>query len=149
MGMTGAQRQEAYRNRNPDRSRKQGRDWSFTPNGTVMVFLNYARDRARKNGIPFELDREWLSEKLIKGTCELTGVKLERSLPTGRYKAHPFSPSIDKKDPSLGYTKENSRLVCFAINRAMSDWGEEILLEIVNNWIKHRSTTWNHHHPLS
>lgn len=138
MGMTGAQRQEAYRNRNPERSKKQWRDWSVTPNGTVTVLLNYARDRSRKNNLPFELHREWLAPKLVKGTCEMTGIRLERGTNTKGHRTHPFAPSLDRITPKLGYTKENTRLVCFAVNRAMSDWGEDVLIEIAEKLIEHR-----------
>jgi len=37
----------------------------------------------------------------------------------------------------MGYKKSNVRLVCFAVNRARSDWGDEVLLTIANGIVKH------------
>ena len=136
MSMTGAERQAAFRKRDPERSRETWRKWSRTPNGTVTVLLNYARDRARRAGLPFELDREFVAEKLLAGVCELSGLPLQREQP-GPYRTHPFAPSLDRVDPALGYTKANVRMVAFAVNRARSDWGDEVLLKIAAALVKH------------
>lgn len=77
----------------------------------------------------FDLDAAWLKEKLASGICELSGLQIERVAP-GAYRTHPFAPSLDRIEPGLGYVKSNVRLVCFAVNRARSDWGDEVLMKI-------------------
>lgn len=42
----------------------------------------------------------------------------------------PFQPSIDRRDPSRGYERDNIRVVCLLVNMAMSDWGEDPLRKI-------------------
>jgi hypothetical protein len=101
----------------------------MSPKGTVTVLLNYARDRARRQGLAFDLDRDFVQSRLEAGLCEVSGLPIERVSP-GDYRAHPFAPSLDRKEPSLGYVKTNVRLVCFAVNRALSDWGDEVLFKI-------------------
>ncbi len=76
-----------------------------------------------------ELDKEWLTERLEKGHCEMTGLPFVLERPS--FSAiHPFTPSIDKVVPSLGYTKANSRLVIFAVNAAKQDWSDDTLLAV-------------------
>lgn len=136
MSITGAEKSAAHRSRDPERSRRQWREWSRTPNGTVTVLLNYARDRARNHGLDFDIDRAFISDKLDRGVCELSGIRITRESP-GNYRTHPFAPSLDRINPSKGYTKENTRLVCFAVNRARSDWGDEVLLTMAEALVKH------------
>lgn len=136
MSLSPAERTARYRERNPERSREQWRRWSMSPEGTITVLLNYARDRARRGGLSFDLDREFVAEKLARGKCEMSGLAIERMAP-GSHRTHPYAPSLDRKDPALGYVKSNVRLVCFAVNRARSDWGDEVLLTIASGLVKH------------
>ena len=78
---------------------------------------------------PYELDHDFVKRKLEAGICEATGLPLIRTAPDG-VKINPFTPSLDRIIPSLGYIPSNVRLVCFAFNRAKSDWGDEVLLQI-------------------
>ena len=129
MAITPAERQAAYYARNPERSRARWRAYAMSDRGTVTKLLNYARDRSKLYDVPFELDRDWLREKLERGVCEVSGLPVQRISP-GDYRTHPYAPSLDRIVPALGYVKSNTRLVLFAVNRAMSDWGDEVLLTI-------------------
>ena len=70
-----------------------------------------------------------------KGRCAVTGIKLSEANPTG-LKRRPFIPSLDRIDPRKGYTLENTRLVCFAINAAMNAWGETVFREMANGFLR-------------
>jgi hypothetical protein len=99
--------------------------------GTELCYQ--ARFRAKKSGAPFTLTAEDvadISRRIELGVCELTGVQLSLAERRG-----PLSPSIDRRVPALGYTRENTRVVCFAVNCALGNWGEEALREIVSCWI--------------
>lgn len=74
-----------------------------------------AKYRSVKLKIDFDLDEAWMESRWT-GYCELT--KLPFSSPEKRrgYKNKSFSPSIDKIDPAKGYTKNNCRLILFAVN---------------------------------
>jgi hypothetical protein len=64
------------------------------------------------------------------GRCAVTGLKfnLER-FPDALVK-HPFAPSVDRRLSSGGYTEDNVRLVCVAVNFGMGQWGEEVFLTL-------------------
>lgn len=62
--------------------------------------------------------------------CSVTGTPFSL-LRVG--KSRPYAPSIDRRDNSIGYTRENCRLVCVAANIAMNTWGEVVLRELMRN----------------
>lgn len=49
-------------------------------------------------------------------------------------KINPYSPSLDRIDTSRGYTKDNVRLVVYAVNIMLMDWGESIFARVVNGY---------------
>lgn len=130
-------RVQRYTERQPSHVRAQWREYFYTPRGTITALLNNASDRAKRAGLPFDLDREWLEEKLKPMICELSGLSLER-VPRGRFRIHPFAPSLDKIVPELGYVKNNVRIVAFIVNRARSDYGDDILMAMAEALVKNR-----------
>jgi hypothetical protein len=62
------------------------------------------------------------------GKCELSGIEWDHKTVVGNKR--PFAPSIDRIDCSAGYTFENCRLVCIAVNIALSNFGDETLIRI-------------------
>jgi hypothetical protein len=93
--------------------------------------VSTARDRARRTGKAFTIDDAFVAElyRTQKGRCAVTDLKfnLHRFPSLVRY---PFAPSIDRRLSSGGYTKDNVRLVCVAVNFGMGQWGEEFFLKI-------------------
>lgn len=85
-----------------------------------------AKKRAKRDGIPFDIDREFVLEKVKQGVCELSGVRLVHN----KHKMAAYSATLDKIVPSNGYTKENTRLVCWAMNAALGTWGEGVAKEL-------------------
>jgi hypothetical protein len=79
---------------------------------TAGYLLRNCRWRARQKGLACTLTREWIERQLRRGHCSVTKVafKLGSSRPT------PFSASVDRIEPRLGYTPENSRVVSYAFN---------------------------------
>ena len=84
--------------------------------------------RCRRKNLAFDLDVQWLAERLRNGQCELTGLPFNMSVATRR--PTPYTPSIDRIIPSNGYTKSNCRVVLHAVNLSMGNWGLDVLLEI-------------------
>ena len=80
-----------------------------------------AKNRAKAKGIPFALTHRWVQERLLAGTCEVTGATF--ALSAG--KPAPLSASIDRIDSSKGYTPENSRMVIWAFNRMKGDMSDD------------------------
>lgn len=85
------------------------------PTYRASRLLADATQRAKKNGLPIDIDLEWVSDRIVQGYCEVTNLKfdLRPAVP-----ARPFTPSLDRIDPRKGYTKENTRVVCWVYNRA-------------------------------
>lgn len=59
-----------------------------------------------------ELSVEWILNKLQDGKCEVTGLPFTYSLNA----RNPWSPSLDRMDPNIGYTLDNTRVVLWIYN---------------------------------
>ena len=104
-------------------------------------FLNHllssAKARAREAGMPFDLDDSpgfvaGLYETQ-RGLCAVSRLKFNlTSFPEALVK-HPYAPSIDRVLSSGGYTKDNVRLVCVAVNFGLGQWGEEVYLTLARS----------------
>jgi len=95
-----------------------------------------ARRRAKRKGIAFSLTAAEIADLQLRinaGVCEVTGVRLD--LTRGRKWN---APSIDREDSSAGYTHDNLRIVCHALNAAMGDWGEGPVWEMLQTWLRKR-----------
>ena len=87
-------------------------------------------------GRDFELTPDDLRQALLDsaGRCAVTGIKFDI---TGVLNARkrPFHHSLDRIDSTKGYTPTNIRIVCYAANVAMLDWGENVLSEIATGYV--------------
>lgn len=105
--------------------------------------LRGARQRAKKRGVPFDIDLDW-----ALGTVELQGFKCQlSSIPfymdcTASSKIHPFTPSFDRIEPAKGYVRSNVRIVVYAINVMLFDWGPEVFERVVSGY-RHTKGTKN------
>ena len=61
-----------------------------------------------------------------RGRCEVSSIPFAFGKDE-RYKNRPFAPSLDRRDNTLGFSVENCRLVCIAVNLAINEWGIETL----------------------
>jgi hypothetical protein len=94
--------------------------------------LKYKRFHARKAGVPFDLDQEWLQKQPLK--CAISGMKFVIP-PKGM---GPLTPSFDRKDPSLGYTKANTQLVCLFLNMAKGNWPQDEIIALLKLAVRPR-----------
>lgn len=109
----------------------------------IRPLYQAARKNARARGIAFELEMDDIEAMVRRsgGRCEVTGVTLSTdrgTLPAGRRMRRPWAPSIDRMDSSKGYAPGNCRIVCCAANYAMSQWGEDVLLEMAKAMARKR-----------
>jgi predicted Fe-S protein YdhL (DUF1289 family) len=74
-----------------------------------------SRNRAVEIGVPFDLTR---ADIVIPETCPVLGIPIST---TARGRQNDNSPSIDRIDNSLGYTRENIKVVSWRANRLKSD----------------------------
>ena len=93
-----------------------------------MKLWRHAKTRAEKKRIAFEITVADVVAMLAPGRCAVSG------LPFVMEVGGPRIPSLDRKDSSKGYTRDNTRVVLFALNCAMGNWGQDALVAIVHEW---------------
>jgi hypothetical protein len=74
--------------------------------------LQSRRYDARNKNLPFDLTNEWAAARWT-GKCEITGIAFGLN---GKRGPFPFSPSVDRIDPTKGYTQDNCRFVLWGCN---------------------------------
>jgi hypothetical protein len=115
--------------------REYAKRWSKLPRGRASYLIHQIRKRCREKGLPAPtISCEWIAERIIRGTCEVSGAPFKRD--AGR--RNPFSASVDRVDSSKGYDPENCRLVLWALNAAFAEWGADAFAEIAEAWLAHR-----------
>jgi len=82
--------------------------------------IQTARSNAKRKKVPFRLTPQYVFEKMKSGHCEVTGMKFVIS----KDARNPYSPSIDKIKPSLGYTEGNVRIILWALNAFKSNFSD-------------------------
>lgn len=102
----------------------------LTLRGRAYEMMIAARGRARQYGLEFDLDTWDVELRLQRMVCEATGLPLSLER-TGETKYNPWGPSLDRKDSTKGYTRDNVQLVCIAYNVAKGEWPESVLLTLV------------------
>lgn len=101
--------------------------------------LAMAKFAAKKKKVAFDLDYEWILIKLTTGTCEMTGVKFDlEPLPEGRQ--NPYTASMDRIKPELGYVKTNVRMILWALNAAFNSYGEHVYADIAKVFLAKNPT---------
>jgi hypothetical protein len=89
--------------------------------------LSRLKYRAAASGIPFNLDR---SDITIPSHCPILGIELHWNKGKGY---HPDSPSVDKINPMLGYTKGNVRVISARANLLKNDATVEELTKVLED----------------
>ncbi len=99
--------------------------------------LNNAKSRAKKKQLNFDIDIQWLRDKLDKGRCEVTGLKFKYK----KYddsKTSPYAPSLDRINPKKGYTKDNTQVVITNYNKFKSNHHTKHTIKIAKAILKHK-----------
>lgn len=88
-----------------------------------------ARKASKKKGLDFDLTEDYLLQLWAEcgGMCSMTGVSM---LKTADERYHPYLMSLDRIVPEKGYVKGNVRLVSYWYNRARSNYGDKLMLEM-------------------
>jgi len=106
--------------------------------------LNAAKSRASKKGLECSLTLEWVHKKLKYGVCAATGtpfVFTQYGECKETKKCNPYAPSLDKIDPSKGYTVENTQVVLAAFNKFKSDMVQHKVIGIAKSIVKYHMST--------
>jgi hypothetical protein len=97
--------------------------------------LEGARQRALLKSRCFDLTLEWLIMQVEAQDlrCAVTAIPFYTKYSVECHR-HPFAPSIDRIDCSGGYTKDNVRVVVFALNVMLSDWGISVFEMVLQSY---------------
>jgi len=90
--------------------------------------LSNIKRRAKQKGIEFNLTLEDIQNVLV---CPVFGFKLERAKGSG---GKPTSPSVDRINPTKGYTKDNVQVISQLANNMKQDATPEQLVMFAE-WI--------------
>jgi hypothetical protein len=98
----------------------------------IKSIYRTARKSAATRGIDFNLTGDDFASLWERAgmKCAVSGLKFFMNYTTSHNKRRPYFPSLDRKNSSLGYSVENCRFVCIAVNYAMNDWGEDVFRTI-------------------
>lgn len=101
------------------------------------TLLMHARKRAAKFNLAYDLEDhiDEMKTRIMAMRCEMTGVGLIPGSGCGSQGKRCWNTvSLDRKDSQLGYTLQNVRIVCWAMNAAMGTWGESVLRDLLTAW---------------
>lgn len=88
-----------------------------------IKILQCARSRAKLRNICFALTAEW-AESVWTGKCAITGLDFVVN-ETGETGPKPFSATVDRVIPSLGYTPGNCRFILSCVNNFRGTLGDD------------------------
>lgn len=106
----------------------------------LKAALDKAKARAKEKQFGFDLDWEWARQQIEDSDycCCMTGIPFF-SAPESKSAMNPYVPSIDRIDSTRGYTRDNCRIVVYAFNAMLMDWGIPVFERVINNYIKEKA----------
>lgn len=125
------------RNRsNPEQAKRYQIKYGSTVKGHFTRLALNIRNRAKRKNLEFAINKELLIKiwEGQEGKCALTGIEMTHEKGKGTI---PTVASVDRIDPSKGYTPHNIQLVCNQANKMKQDltkeqlkmWCSAVLLE--------------------
>lgn len=100
------------------------------------IFVRTKRS-AQHRGVEFTLTEDSFDAMVQRagGRCELSRIPFTDSRRVAGARRAPYAPSVDRIDCKKGYTPENTRLLCLAVNLAINDFGERTLMTIARRLV--------------
>ena len=88
------------------------------PLSALRAAFTSARSRAASSGMRFQLTYQDVLDLFEEQghRCAISGLNFGMTRIADAFVKHPFAPSIDRINCSKGYTLDNVRLVCVAVN---------------------------------
>ena len=117
------QRNNAFRAANPDMVKRWRQENRLNRRAAYILFG--IKKACKDKRLAYDLTEEWLDSRLKAGVCEMSGLPFDMSLKRGAN-----SPSVDRIIPGGPYTQANCRVILWSINKALSNYGEDYLLDV-------------------
>lgn len=121
-----------YRRKNPGYTKKCTE--RYRKNNRASLMLSSIKKTAKNKKVKFDLTKEWMQSRLNNGSCEMSGIAFDLE-----GKRTPNSPSIDRIIPGGDYTQNNCRMILWCVNKALSNLGEDYILNIFKQILKRRN----------
>lgn len=115
----------AKRRANKDKIREYTRAYHLARPWNRM--LHTAKKRCKATGMEFSLTADWAKARWT-GKCEISGVEMFSGVGGQCMR----SPTIDRKDAKAGYTPDNCRFVCLALNAMRGDGTDEEMMDLIH-----------------
>lgn len=130
-----AKRSQEYKRKNPGKVKKSTDKFRNKMIGAIKRSFNGARCRSRDNRLAFNLDVNYLCGLMYaqKGLCSISK---ERMVPN----SNRTSPSLDRIDPKLGYTKGNVQWLTWRMNSIKSDLNMKQLTNLCKQVVESSET---------
>jgi hypothetical protein len=110
--------QKRYRSNNP-----------LNVRSTKMVCE--ARSKSLIKNLPFNIDFQYVYNLCKTGKCDITGIEFNTK--SGK---NPYSPSLDRIVPKLGYIRGNVRVILWALNAFKNKWSDSEIYPIAKQFCK-------------
>ena len=110
--------------------------YTLDPINRAKFIWNRTKDGARRRKIGFHITTEDVMPALKRGVCELTGLPFCLDKPNNGASTHPYAPSIDRIDSNKEYTKDNIRIVLWAVNAATNQFTDKEMLPILKAMVR-------------
>ncbi len=121
-----AERWERWSKKNPEKANARAREWRAR--NPKYMLAHSAQRRAKRDGIECEITKDNCPD--IPDHCPVLGIKLE-ARNDGKKGPLNSSPTLDRRDPTKGYTLDNVCVISHAANRLKSDMTIEQLEKIL------------------
>ncbi len=116
---------------------KQFNTFYTSTHGRAVHMLNNLRARAKRNNIECNIPIKWIEDRLMTGTCEVTGLPFVLKTNQGKgHRTNSFSPSIDRIDQAGPYTEANCEMTCWIYNRAKGAFPLADLIIMMEAYLK-------------
>ena len=111
-------------------------DYKRTVRGRAVTLMSNAKARCKNKNVEIFITQTWVENHLTRGTCELTGMPFSFEPPPEGVTRRWDAPSLDRINKHKPYTEENTRVILWAVNCALAEYGTEVMLPILKAMIK-------------
>ena len=110
--------------------------YTLVPSNRAKYIWSRTKDAARRRKIGFYITTDDVVPALETGVCQMTGLPFCLDKPNNGASTHPYAPSIDRIDSNKGYTKDNIRIVLWAVNAATNQFTDKEMLPILKAMVR-------------
>lgn len=115
-----------------------------TAKGKARSLFYSAKRAAQKHNLPFDITKEWITDKIVMGQCEVSGISFSMTGSagkgtTGAGNQNPFGPSLDRIIPEHGYTKDNVKVVVWIYNACKNVYTHDTVMVLAKALVEQDS----------